>query len=130
MMQIVDALITELDLYEIEAKHDPTIEQAVQPDKSLKSALQHFNDPPKSESLADILAACEFSDASPGNLAEWLLLARSTLVLLDNTLLKLFSRTVPLAKEIIYWESVVRKKKWRALYALQCNVLSTVAQDR
>jgi nuclear control of ATPase protein 2 len=50
---------------------------------------------------------------------EWLFLARCTIDVYGALLQQLFQQTLPLAKDIFYWDDVLFQPTWRLLYLIQ-----------
>src|SRR5579859_3321783 len=56
---------------------------------------------------------------------EWLFLARCTVDVYGCLLEQLFQQTLPLARDIFYWDDVLSKPTWRLLFLIQSSLLPT-----
>lgn len=52
---------------------------------------------------------------------EWLFLARCTVDIYGCLLNQLFQRTLPLARDIFYWDDVLSQPVWRLLFLIQSH---------
>lgn len=76
---------------------------------------------PKLPGLVKILQNHEFSHlaSNPDDEPEWFVLARAVVIVVDGVIGDLFSRSLPLAQEIRYWEQIEASRYWRTLYGVQ-----------
>jgi nuclear control of ATPase protein 2 len=52
---------------------------------------------------------------------EWFVLGHCAVAVYANILDRLFSQTLPLARDIFYWEGVLSQPHWRVLFLIQSN---------
>lgn len=126
-MDLSQALTSELDKIELLLFDNETsriqLHSEDARDVKLQQIVRSFNKPPRLRNLSTILSDYEFSKSMEDNPdTEWFVLARSATVIVSNLLDELFSRTLPLGQDIMYWEHLLSSRVGRALYMIQSKV--------
>ena len=97
-------------------------------DSDLHKLLRAFGNSDKPKLLEATLSSYQFSQTGTNAVSntqgfiidsEWLVLAKACVVMVRTLMQELFSRTVPLGQDILYWEQLLSSKSWRGLYLLQ-----------
>ncbi|BFZ57290.1 Nuclear control of ATPase protein 2 [Savitreella phatthalungensis] len=103
---------------------------------ALEAVVRSFDRPPRLHKLSAILKRHAFTGSAPSSVSfasagrrskaaeednrlEWLVLARSSVVITHALLDDIFDRYVPLADDLAYWESIVRSRLWSSVYLVQ-----------
>jgi hypothetical protein len=60
---------------------------------------------------------------------EWLLLARCAVDVYGCILEQLFKQTLPLARDIFYWDDILSQPWWRLLFLIQSQTTVIIADD-
>lgn len=124
-MNVSRVLHRELDNLQLSLLESPDLGSQGKTEKDLKlqAVVKSLDHPPKITKLASILANYEFSASSGSEQSsEWFVLARATAVVVEATLAELFSRTLPLTQDILYWEQLLSSQTWRAVYSVQSKL--------
>lgn len=124
-MNVINNLHTELDKFQLQMLESDQTDATSTDVREIKlqAVIRSFDKPPKVQKLSNILASYDFTDQTSSSdsdtKTEWLVLARATTVVIQSLLEELFARSLPISRDVMYWDSLHASRLWRAIYAIQ-----------